>query len=262
MTALQELIATTRAAVEQRRRSTSDEELVHAKEQRLRTDPIRPFKAALTRPGLSLIAEHKRRSPSAGTIRDGLPLEHVVSAYERGGAAALSVLTETSQFGGSLDDLRAARVASRLPILRKDFVIDTFQLHESLAAGADAVLLIVAGLRPDDLQALHAEAISLGLDALVEVHDREELEAASALGATLIGINNRDLATLAVDLNKTFELVPHVPDGVAVVAESGFSRPEQLEQVAHQGVDAVLIGESLMRAPNIEAACRALFSCT
>ncbi len=262
MTALRQLIATTRAAVEERRRATSDDELQRAQQHRLGTDPVRPFKAALTTPGLSLVAEHKRRSPSAGTIRDGLPLEQVVSAYERGGAAALSVLTEASQFGGSLDDLRAARAASRLPILRKDFVISAFQLHESLAAGADAILLIVAALRPDELQELHAEAISLGLDALVEVHDRDELETAAALGATLIGINNRDLATLAVDLNTTLELMAHVPRGVAVVSESGFSRVEQLEQLAQQGVDAVLIGESLMRAPNIEAACRALFSFT
>jgi indole-3-glycerol phosphate synthase len=185
-----------------------------------------------------------------------------VSAYESGGAAALSILTEPSQFGGSLEDLRAARASSRLPILRKDFVVDHFQLHESLAAGADAVLLIVAALTPDELRRLHAEATSLGLDALVEVHDRQDLEVAGAVGASLIGINNRNLSTLTVDVRNTLELLPHIPTGAAVVAESGFNRPEQLEQLARHGVDAVLIGEALMRAHDIEGACRALFSFT
>jgi indole-3-glycerol phosphate synthase len=184
----------------------------------------------------------------------------VISSYAAGGAAALSILTESTQFGGSLDDLRDARAVTRLPILRKDFVLDGFQLHESLAAGADAVLLIVAALSANHLHALHAEATSLGLDALVEVHDREELELASAAGATLIGINNRNLSTLAVDIGNTFALLPHVPSGTVVVAESGFSRPEQLRQLAAAGLDAVLIGEALMRSPDIEAACRELFS--
>jgi indole-3-glycerol phosphate synthase len=262
MSALRDLIASTRAAVDQRRRSTSDAELERAQAERLRTDPIRPFKAALQASGLTLIAEHKRRSPSAGVIRDVLPLEQVVSAYERGGAGALSILTEESRFGGSLADLRAARAATRLPVLRKDFVIDPFQLHESLAAGADAVLLIVAALTAEQLDALHAETTALGLDALVEVHDRDELEAAGAAGATLIGINNRNLATLEVDVRRTFELLPHLPSGAAVVAESGFSRRAELEQLARERVDAVLIGEALMRAPDIEAACRTLFSFT
>jgi indole-3-glycerol phosphate synthase len=262
MSALDQLIATTRVTVEQRRRSTSDEELERAKAQRISTHPVRPFKDGLAGPGLALIAEHKRRSPSAGTIRDGLALEQVVSAYERGGAAALSMLTEASRFGGSLEDLRAARAATALPILRKDFVVDSFQLHESLAEGADAVLLIVAALKPDELTSLHSEASSLGLDALVEVHDRQELEIAAAAGATLIGVNNRDLSTLAVDLQNTFELLPHMPEGAVVVAESGFSRPEQLQQLAASGVDAVLIGEALMRSADIESACRTLFSFT
>jgi len=262
MSALDELIAMTRTAFEQRRRSTTDEELEHAKAERLRTDPIRPFRDALKAPGLTLIAEHKRRSPSAGVIRDGLPLEQVVSAYERGGAGALSILTEESRFGGSLADLRAARAATRLPILRKDFVIDSFQLHESLAAGSDAVLLIVAALTPEQLEALHEEATALGLDALVEVHDRDELEAACAAGATLIGINNRSLASLEVDVRRTFELLPHIPSGAAVVAESGFSRRQELERLARENVDAVLIGEALMRASDIEAACRELFTST
>jgi indole-3-glycerol phosphate synthase len=205
-----------------------------------------------------VIAEHKRRSPSAGVISDGACIEDVVCAYERGGARALSVLTDGPNFGGSLDDLRAARAASALPVLRKDFVVDRYQLHESLAAGADAILLIVAALDRPQLADLHAEAGQLGLAALVEVHDEAELEIAAALGAELIGINNRDLTTLAVDVERTFELLPGVPAGATVVAESGLRDREQLDRLSDAGVDAVLIGESLMRAPDPEAACRAL----
>jgi indole-3-glycerol phosphate synthase len=208
------------------------------------------------RPGISLIAEHKRRSPSAGAIRDGLALEHVVAAYERGGAAALSVLTEGPSFGGSLDDLRAARSASTLPILRKDFVVDPYQVDEAVVAGADAVLLIVAALAESELRALHHHVRERGLDALVEVHDRRELDQALDAGATLVGINNRDLTTLDVDVQRTFELLPLIPEGTVVVAESGFSRRDQLEQLAEAGVDAVLVGEALMRAADIEAAVR------
>ncbi len=224
MSALNKLIESTRAAVARRAAQLDDEQLERAQSERLRADPIRPFRAALQRPGLALIAEHKRRSPSAGAIREDLALEDVLRAYERGGARAVSVLTEESRFGGSLEDLRAARKATHLPILRKDFVIDGFQLRESLAAGADAVLLIVAALGAEQLEELHAEATELGLDALVEVHDRDELGRAIAAGAELIGINNRNLATLEVDVERTFELLPHMPRGSVVVAESGFIR--------------------------------------
>lgn len=258
MSALEELVETARAAVDRRAQQCSGEQLRRAAAERLRRDPVRPFRAALSAPGLTLIAEHKRRSPSAGPIREDLALEQVVRAYERGGAGALSILTEESRFGGSLEDLRSARAASGLPILRKDFVIDPFQLHESLAAGADAVLLIVAALAPEQLESLHAQARGLGLDALVEVHDRSELEVAAAAGATLIGVNNRDLSTLEVDVGRTFELVPHMPSGVTVVAESGFSSRQQLAQLGDHGIDAVLIGEALMRAPDIETMCRGL----
>jgi indole-3-glycerol phosphate synthase len=191
-------------------------------------------------------------------IRAGLALEDVVCAYERGGAAALSVLTEGPSFGGSLDDLRAARAASRLPILRKDFLVDSYQVHEALAAGADAILLIVAALSGPELARLHELALSLGLAALVEVHDGRELEAAAAVGAELIGINNRDLTTLAVDIRRTFELLPRVPPGTTVVAESGLRTSADLAELAGAGVDAVLVGEALMRSPDIENACRVL----
>ncbi len=218
----------------------------------------RPFQEALTRPGISVIAEHKRRSPSAGPIREDMSVEDVVRAYERGGAAALSVLTESEYFGGSLDDLHAARAATHLPVLRKDFIVDPYQLVESAAAGADAILLIVAALEPDALLELHREARSLDLDVLVEVHDEEELEVALDVEAEVIGINNRDLGDFTVDIERTYELLSDVPAGKTVVSESGFSTRDELDELDRVGVDAVLIGETLMRAPDIEAACREL----
>jgi indole-3-glycerol phosphate synthase len=255
--ALTPIIASTREDVERRRATVSRGELEAAAA--ARTDR-RSFRAALDAPGLSVIAEHKRRSPSAGSIREGLALEDVVRAYERGGAAALSILTERANFGGSLHDLRTARASSRLPILRKDFIVDPYQVLESAAAGADAILLIVAALGTDELADLHSRAIELGLDALVEVHSGDELATAVELGATVIGINNRDLTTLEVDMRRTFELVPAIPPDRTVVAESGFSRASELDQLADAGVSAVLIGEALMRSPDIEAACRELTS--
>ncbi len=219
----------------------------------------RPFSEALTRPRVSLIAEHKRRSPSAGEIRAGASVTEVVTAYERGGAAALSVLTEGPHFGGALDDLREARAASALPILRKDFVVDEYQVVESAAAGADAILLIVAALGKKELRALHAEAGRLDLDVLVEVHDERELECAlDLLDADVIGINNRDLTDFSVSLERTFDLLHDVPAGKTVVSESGISGHEVVEELERIGVDAVLVGEALMRAPDPELACRAL----
>ena len=211
---------------------------------------------------VAVIAEHKRASPSAGPIRQDLALEEVVGAYERGGAAAVSVLTEASRFGGSLDDLRAARAAVELPILRKDFIVTDYQVYEASVAGADAILLIVAAF-PDErerLGALQALAGRLGLEVLMEVHDRSELEVALALDAPIIGINNRNLATLEVDLRTTYELLPEIPEATIRVAESGFASRDQLDELAAAGVDAVLIGEALMRSGDIERACRALTS--
>jgi indole-3-glycerol phosphate synthase len=219
----------------------------------------RPFSEALTLPGVSVIAEHKRRSPSAGAIREGATVAEVVLAYERGGAAAVSILTESRNFGGSLDDLREARAASALPILRKDFIVDPYQLYESAAAGADAILLIVAALEPRALAELHAEARALDLDVLVEVHDEEQLDCAlEILDADVIGINNRDLSDFSVDIERTFELLADIPAGKTVVSESGFHSREQLDELERVGVDGVLIGETLMRAPDPEAALRAL----
>jgi indole-3-glycerol phosphate synthase len=249
--ALDPILAATREEVRRARRELPDPGE--------RLDAIRPFAEALRRgPGVALIAEHKRRSPSAGVIRSELQLEDVVGAYERGGAAALSVLTNGPSFGGSLDDLRAARAATRLPVLRKDFTVDAYQVAESYAAGADAILLIVAALGEDELRALHADARTRGLTAVVEVHDAQELHTAIAIGAEVIGINNRDLTTLKVDVERTFELLPLIPEGTTVVAESGLSRRDQLDRLAQAGVDAVLVGEALMRSPDLERATRAL----
>ena len=260
MNALDPIIAATREEVARRRDSVPQHLL--EREAAGRGSELRPFAEALRRPGLAVIAEHKRRSPSAGVIRADLELEDVVRAYERGGAAALSVLTEGPNFGGSLSDLRTARAASTLPILRKDFVVDAYQLHEALVAGADAILLIVAALEQAELAQLHETALSLGLAALVEVHDERELERAADLGARLIGINNRDLTTLRVDIRRTFELLPAVPPGAAVVAESGLRSAEDLAELEEAGVDAVLIGEALMRSADIEGACRGLTGTT
>jgi indole-3-glycerol phosphate synthase len=255
---LERIVARTRAELVDRRAARPLGEVQSAAADRAATDPPRPFAAALDRPGLSVIAEHKRRSPSAGTIREGLEIEDVVGAYERGGAAALSVLTERGGFGGTLDDLRRARAAATLPILRKDFIVDPFQVVESMAAGADAILLIVAALDPDELAPLYAQAQGFGLGVLVEVHDARELAVAARLRPEVIGINNRDLTTLAVDTERTHELLADVPAGTTVVSESGLRTRGDLERLAAAGVDAVLVGEALMRSPDVEAACREL----
>ena len=196
---------------------------------------------------MSVIAEFKRRSPSAGDLPRGAdPVEDIVRAYERGGAAALSILTESEHFGGSIADLRAARAVTDLPILRKDFTVDRYQLYEAAAVQADAVLLIVAVLERDELEQLHAEAGELDLDCLVEVHDAEELEAALEIDADVIGINNRNLSDFTVDVATTFELLSDVPAGKTVVSESGIRSRQQIEELEQVGVDAVLVGETLM----------------
>jgi indole-3-glycerol phosphate synthase len=223
----------------------------------LRPQP-RPFAETLRRPGLSVIAEHKRRSPSAGMLRAGTRVDEIARAYEAGGAGALSVLTEPHFFAGSLDDLREARGACKLPVLRKDFIIDRYQLYEAAVAGADAVLLIVAALDRRELAALHGQSRELGLAALVEVHDRAELDGALGAGAEIVGINNRDLTDFSVDVGRTYELLPDVPQGTVVVSESGFHHREDVEALERAGVDAVLVGERLMRADDPAGALREL----
>jgi indole-3-glycerol phosphate synthase len=252
---LDRIVDDTRAEVDRRRDavplSTLEATLAERPERR-------PFAEALLRPGVSLIAEHKRRSPSAGDIRAGATVADVVRAYERGGATALSVLTEPFHFGGGLEDLREARAAATLPVLRKDFIVDPYQVYESAAAGADAILLIVAALDVPELESLLAEARALDLDVLVEVHDERELELALEIDADVLGINNRSLADFSVDVERTYELLSDVPAGKTVVSESGFSTREQLDDLERVGVDAVLIGETLMRAQDVEDVVREL----
>jgi indole-3-glycerol phosphate synthase len=255
VTVLDRIVEDTRDEVHRRREAVPLARLEAALAQR---PEGRPFSEALLRPGISVIAEHKRRSPSAGVIREGASVQEIVLAYERGGAAALSILTEPFHFSGSLEDLREARTATELPVLRKDFVVDPYQLYESAAAGADAILLIVAALEPDDLFELLREARALDLDALVEVHDERELDVALEMEADVVGINNRDLTDFSVDIERTYALLSDVPAGKTVVSESGYSTRAQLDELERVGVDAVLIGETLMRAEDIETATRAL----
>jgi indole-3-glycerol phosphate synthase len=252
---LDDIVQATRDALERRKLDRPLAELEHELASR---GEGRPFMEALSHPGTSLVAEHKRRSPSAGVIRDGASVTDVVQAYERGGAAAISILTEEAHFGGSLEDLYEARRATGLPILRKDFSVDLYQLYEAKVAGADAILLVVGSLRREDLERLHAEAQALDLDAIVEVHDEEELECALELDVDVIGINNRNLEDFTVDIQTTVDLLAAIPTGKTVVSESGIRTRGEIEELERVGVDAVLIGETLMRAPDPEAAVREL----
>ena len=259
-TVLARILESTREELKRRKRERSPEELEYQAFSIGGSGEVNPrrFRTALQEPGIAVIAEFKRRSPSAGTLRQAPDLHELVSAYERGGASALSVLTEEKHFDGSLEDLRAARVACELPILRKDFIVDEYQLHEAKVARADAVLLIVAALEQQELIALREGARKLGLDVLVEVHDREELRTALGVGAELVGINNRDLRDFSVDVERTAQLMGEIPGGVTVVSESGIVEAEQLNRLEEAGVDAVLVGEALMRSENPEAALRTL----
>ena len=255
-TALERILAETRKEVERRKRESPLDAATAASGPR--AGAKRPFLDAVLAPGVSVIAEFKRRSPSAGTLREAPDLESVLAAYCRGGAAALSILTDGPNFGGSLEDLRAARASCGLPLLRKDFIVDPYQLQEAQAAGADAVLLIVAALEARSLAALYGAAREMGLDVLVEVHDRGELDTALELDVDILGINNRDLRDFSVDVRRTERLLDDVPAGVAVVSESGIADADQLARLHERGVQAVLVGEALMRSPDPADALRSL----
>lgn len=219
----------------------------------------RDLARALRRDGrVALIAECKRRSPGAGDIRPGLDPVELTRAYEGAGASALSVLTDGPFFGGSNEDLAAVREATGIPVLRKDFTLDPLQVLEARAAGADAVLLIVRILDDTGLAGLLREAHDLGMAALVEVHEGVELARALHAGASLIGINNRDLSTFRTDLDTTLRLLEHVPEDVVVVSESGIRGPRDVERLGRAGVDAVLVGETLLRAERPADAAREL----
>lgn len=214
---------------------------------------------ALRNGRLNVIAEFKRKSPSKGVIRDGADAKDVARSYESAGAAAVSVLTEEDFFDGSLEDLRAVHSSISLPVLRKDFIVDEYQVYESAAAGADALLLIVAALDDDTLMRLRRLAEDeLGMDALVEVHTSEEMQRAIASGAALIGVNNRNLKTFEVSLETSVQLAREVPDNLVLISESGLNSSIDLRRLHELGYQGFLIGESLMRADSLEDALREL----
>ncbi len=221
--------------------------------------PTRGFGQALAQAdGLAVIAEVKRRSPSKGDLFIDLDPAELADRYARGGATCLSVLTDEEAFGGSAEDLAAARGAVALPVLRKDFTVSEGDVFDARAMGADAVLLIAAALDDGELRAFHELAEDLGIDALVEVHDEPELERALAVGARLVGVNQRDLTTFEVDTARALRMAPAIPDGVLRVAESGVGGPDDAAGLAAAGYHAVLVGESLVTAPDAAAAVAAL----
>ena len=209
------------------------------------------FAAAVAQSGrCNVIAECKRRSPSRGTLRLEYDPAAIATSYEHAGAAAISVLTEGAFFDGTLDHLAAVRQATSLPILRKDFIVDRYQVYEARAAGADAILLIVAALSRLSLAELHAAAVDAGLDVLVEVHDLAEITAAVDAGASIIGVNNRNLRTLAIDVEVSARAIELIPDAVVAIAESGLKTGEDVRRLRQAGYDAFLIGERFMTTPD------------
>jgi len=240
---LQTVVAAARKSAQERERASGKATVDEASRATPQGDR---FAAALNGFGVPIIAECKRRSPSRGVLRASYDPIAIASAYQAHGAAALSVLTEPTFFDGSLDHLRAVRAAVALPILRKDFVVEEFQIVEAAAAGADAVLLIVAALDGSTLRQLMARARAMGLASLVEVHNRAELDAALEAGATIVGVNSRNLRTLAVDPVVFTDLAPHIPDDVTAVAESGLRAGSDLAQNRRLGYDAFLVGERFM----------------
>lgn len=223
-----------------------------------KADGAPSFRTALQREHLAVIAEVKRSSPSKGAINPGLNLANQVAAYEGGGAAAISILTEPTRFGGSNEDLVRARESVRLPLLKKDFHVEAVQILEAKALGASAALVIVRAVAPDVLEDLMSLAERIRLELLVEVRNERELDLALSLGAVLIGINNRDLETLEIDPGTSTRLLPLVPRNVIAVAESGFKSLADVERVAASGADAVLVGSQLSASENPEAAVRSL----
>jgi indole-3-glycerol phosphate synthase len=220
--------------------------------------PPRDFRGALREPGISLIAEVKKASPTKGVMMEDFEPSSLSSVYENAGARAISVLTDTRYFQGSLDDLRTVRQTVGVPCLRKEFIIDEYQILEARAAQADAILLIVRVLSDAQLADYMALAKKLGMAALVETHDRAEIERALAAGAHIIGINNRDLATFTVDIQTTLDLKHEVPGGNVLVSESGIHTRDHVRALEDGGVDAILVGESLVTSRNIGAAIREL----
>jgi indole-3-glycerol phosphate synthase len=220
--------------------------------------PVRDFRHALRGTGVALIAECKQRSPSGGLLRHPYDPVDLARRYAANGASAISVLTEPDFFGGSLDHLRTIRAAVDVPLLCKDFIIDAVQLRAARSAGADAALLIAGILDADDLRGLHAEAVELGMQAVVEVHDEAEVRRAVEMGAVIIGINNRDLTRMKTDRGTTARLRPLIPSDRTVISESGIGSRADIEELARLGIDAALVGESLLRAADVDAKLREL----
>jgi len=256
---LETIVAHKRAEVDARRRVVSSQAL---RDRPLYAEPRRGLRAALARQApRGVIAELKRASPSRGVIRADYDVPALARAYAAAGATALSVLTDERFFHGALDHLTAARATTALPCLRKDFLVDAYQVEEARAWGADAVLLIAAAVAPDERASLLAAAGESGLDVLVEVHDEAELSWALAAGATLVGVNNRDLATFTVSLETTERLAALVPAGVLVVAESGIRARADVERMRRAGAHAVLVGEAFMERPDPGAALAEWLAC-
>jgi indole-3-glycerol phosphate synthase len=259
MSVLDDIVAGVREDLEARRAHVSEDELrARLLDVRPPRDPMPHFR----RRGSSVIAEVKRRSPSKGDLADIPDPGALAAAYERGGAAAVSVLTEQRRFGGSLADLDEVRAAVTTPVLRKDFVVDSYQLLEARAHGADLALLIVAALPGDQLDRLHDAARELGLTPLVEVHDEPEAERAVALGAALVGVNARNLKTLEVDRATFGKVAPMLPDDVVRVAESGIGSPDDVRRFVGEGAGVVLVGEALVKDGDPEGAVRAMTGVT
>ena len=258
---LERILATKAEEVATARQLRSESELRREAEAR---QDVRGFGAALENVIASgragVIAEIKKASPSKGVIRPDFNPAAIAGSYAAHGAACLSVLTDVKFFQGSHDFLRQARAACSLPVLRKDFVIDPFQVVESRALGADCILLIVAALKPAQLRDMEALAHQLGMDVLVEVHDARELDIALELNTPLLGINNRNLRTFEVSLQNTMDLLPRIPAGKRVITESGIVTPEDVQAMRSQGVDAFLVGETFMRAAEPGAELQRLFA--
>lgn len=247
-TILDEIIENKRTEVEASKASVPLEELV---ERAAAAEPARDFLGALRPAGRSprIVAEIKKASPSRGVLREDFDPAWIAREYTRGGAAAISVLTDSAYFQGRLAYLRTVKASSPLPVLRKDFITDPYQVYESRAFGADALLLIAAALSPSELSSLLGLTHTLGMNAIVEVHDEDELGAALGAGSGIIGINNRDLRTFEVDTDVTVRLAGGVPSGTLVISESGIGR-DNIAAMVEQGIRAFLIGESFMKAPS------------
>ncbi len=256
---LTEIIELKKKRLETAKASRDFEELKSSANARRETAEKHRFRENMQKDRINIIAEIKRASPSKGVINDKIDVAEVAKNYEKGGACAISVLTEEDKFKGSLEDLRTARNAVNLPILRKDFIFDEFQIYEAAEAGADAILLIAAMLDDENLVSFHALAEqNLGLDVLVEVHTLEELERVKKIGAKIIGVNNRDLHSFKVSLDVSRELIKHAPAEALMITESGIRAKDEILELRELGFSGFLIGETMMRSGNVEKDLRKL----